>query len=327
MRLVDLTHVGDLTGTQLAQLNNGTFKLPETIGKDFAIYVDESTPFTGPTSGFTVKGFRNGDVFYNAEGRVIDDLSSIRSSNGTYNPLFNVNAQGSQTQGANLEYISSRGLSLRAFKDYKPQINVSPRVSFSFPISEDALFFAHYDILTQRPENNPTLPLDYYTLATDVGPTLNNPDLKPQRKVDMQLGFQQRLTQSSGLTISAFYSELRNLIQARNITAAYPKNYVTYVNLDYGTVKGLTLEYDLRRTKNVAFQRLVHAAIREGHVVGHHPRAPPSWRRACRTYGYRFRSTTTSATSSRAASTSASPMERDRLLSGSTSCKTRVSTS
>ena len=41
------------------------------------------------------------------------------------------------------------------------------------------------------------------------------------------------------------------MIQMYRYTGAYPKDYTSYSNLDFGTVKGLTASYDLRRTKNV----------------------------------------------------------------------------
>ena len=40
------------------------------------------------------------------------------------------------------------------FKDYDPQLNLMPRLAFSFPISESAGFFAHYDVLVERPNSN-----------------------------------------------------------------------------------------------------------------------------------------------------------------------------
>ncbi len=239
--LVDLTRVGDLNLDDYRTSDGQPVELPSTIGPDYKVFVNG-------VGGNIITGYRNGDILYTPDGQVTQDINQIRS-NGQVTPLFDPNAQG--------VYDPGRKLSLNAFRDYKPQINVMPRVSFSFPISEDALFFAHYDILTQRPENNPVLPLDYYLLSGSVfgsaENTINNPDLKPQRKIDMQLGFQQRLTQSSGLTLSAFYSELRDLIQYRPVFGAYPNDYITFANLDFGTVKGLTLEYDLRRTKNIAF--------------------------------------------------------------------------
>lgn len=41
-----------------------------------------------------------------------------------------------------------------SFEDYKPQINWMPRLAFSFPISDEANFFANYDVLVQRPPGN-----------------------------------------------------------------------------------------------------------------------------------------------------------------------------
>jgi outer membrane receptor protein involved in Fe transport len=125
-----------------------------------------------------------------------------------------------------------------------------PRISFSFPISDEALFFAHYDILTQRPfDNIRFIPSQYlfYTATT----TFNNPDLKPKKTIDYELGFTQKLTNTSSLSISAYYKEIRNLVQYSRYAGAYPKDYFTFKNIDFGTVKGLTLTYDLRRTKNV----------------------------------------------------------------------------
>jgi len=41
------------------------------------------------------------------------------------------------------------------------------------------------------------------------------------------------------------------MIQMYRLNGAYPKPYTSYSNLDFGTTKGLTAEYDLRRTKNI----------------------------------------------------------------------------
>jgi hypothetical protein len=46
------------------------------------------------------------------------------------------------------------GTSMQYFQDYEPQIVVMPRVAFSFSITDQAQFFAHYDVLTQRPSSN-----------------------------------------------------------------------------------------------------------------------------------------------------------------------------
>jgi hypothetical protein len=75
--------------------------------------------------------------------------------------------------------------------------------------------------------------------------------LKPETTIDYELGFQQVLTKTSSIKISAYYREQRNQVQLVNMFDAYPKSYKTYGNRDFGTVKGLTIAYDLRRTGNL----------------------------------------------------------------------------
>jgi hypothetical protein len=41
------------------------------------------------------------------------------------------------------------------------------------------------------------------------------------------------------------------MIQQTVLYGAYPINYTSYANIDFGTVKGFTVAYDLRRTNNV----------------------------------------------------------------------------
>ena len=70
-----------------------------------------------------------------------------------------------------------------------------PRIDFSFPISDEALFFAHYDVLTQRPPSfSQFSPTNYLFFETVAGSAINNPDLKPEQTTDYELGFKQALT-------------------------------------------------------------------------------------------------------------------------------------
>ena len=222
--------VGDLSGDLLNQLQDGTV-IPGNIGDDFAVYVDA---LESPTS---IVGYRDGDTWFNAAGTEIND-PDILAVNEVYPAPWLVN-------GPDAELTSS------AFRDYKPQINVMPRVAFSFNISDEAVFFAHYDILTQRPtSNNRFSPIDYFFIESRDN-LISNPDLRPEKTIDYELGFQQVLSKTSSLKISAFYKEMRDMIQVRNFTGAYPRPYKAYGNLDFGTVKGLTIGYDLRRTGNI----------------------------------------------------------------------------
>jgi outer membrane receptor protein involved in Fe transport len=203
---------------------------PASMGSDYVVYVDK---IKNPTK---IMGYRNKDTWYNAEGTVVVDPLILDAGNGVSPDLADKN---------NLE------LSADGFTDYEPQTSFMPRISFSFPISDEALFFAHYDVLAQRPTSAAQLnPTDYLFLATSGSPTLANPNLKPERTVDYEIGFQQKLTNASSLVISTFYREIRDQIQYFRYTAAFPKTYYSYNNIDFGTVKGLTVTYDMRRTGN-----------------------------------------------------------------------------
>ena len=71
---------------------------------------------------------------------------------------------------------------------------------------------------------------------------LNNPDLKPEKTIDYELGFAKTLSLKSALKISAFYKELRDMITKINVISAYPQQYYTFGNLDrysYGNVNKL----------------------------------------------------------------------------------------
>jgi hypothetical protein len=219
------------TAGEVSAFDNGTaISHPDNIGDDFVVYVND---VDNPTS---INGYRNGDVWYDGSGVEIADPTLIHGSKGIA-PWLQDNTLKSPTAAS--------------FEDYKPQINVMPRVAFSFPISDEASFFAHYDILTKRPTTgNRFNPIDYQFLQTR-NVIIDNPNLKPERTIDYELGFQQVLSKTSSLKISAFYKEQRDQVQLVNVFSAYPNTYRTYGNRDFGTVKGLTLAYDLRRTGNI----------------------------------------------------------------------------
>jgi outer membrane receptor protein involved in Fe transport len=203
---------------------------PASMGEDFNVYVDNAAE---PSR---IMGYRDGNKWYDAEGTVLQDPSlRLDAGNGI------------------IPYLAGdKVISNQSFADYVPQISVMPRISFSFPISDEALFYAHYDVITQRPKQNAVFnPISYLFWETEGNPTIANPDLKPEKNVNYELGFQQKLSNSSSINISAFYIESRDQIQAFRYTGAYPKTYYSYNNIDFGTVKGFTVAYDLRRTGNV----------------------------------------------------------------------------
>lgn len=224
--------------SQVQALYGGNTSRPGNIGDDYVVYVNNSAE---PTA---IVGYRNGDDWYNAQGEVVVDPSVLRQSEGIQPYLVDYQNDPSGS------LVGSK-LRQEAFEVYTPTVNVMPRIAFSFPISDEAVFFAHYDILTQRPTGFSRLDLLGYAYIENTGDILNNPNLKPTKTIDYELGFQQVLSKSSSLKLSAYYRELRDQIQVRNVAEAWPTTYRTYDNVDFGNVVGFTTTYDLRRTKNV----------------------------------------------------------------------------
>lgn len=218
-------------GSSADLLTTGDYVKPTSIGGDYVVYVND---LENPTE---VVGYRNGENWFDQNGELIIDPKSI--------------AQASTT-GQITPYLVNPEDSIPVFSDYDPETVFSPRISFSFPISDEAQFFAHYDVVTQRPPSgNRIEPIDYLYIEDRVGALINNPNLKAEKTVDFELGFAQTLNLKSSLTLSAFYRELRDMIQIVKTNYSYPVSYLTYGNIDFGTVKGMSASYDMRRSGNV----------------------------------------------------------------------------
>lgn len=214
---------------------------PESIGDDYKVYVAEE-------GSEKVIGYRDGDTWYNSTG--IATEGSLIFKGGIITPYY-------KERDVDKRKIQSKSFDPNiSFEDYTPQINIMPRIAFSFPISDDAGFFAHYDVLVQRPSGrNIMTPMDYYYFESKNNQRYNNPNLKPEKTIDYEVGFQQKITNNSALKIQAYYREMRDMIRLRPyVFVPTISKYNSFGNLDYGTVKGFSFTYDFRRKGNIEFQ-------------------------------------------------------------------------
>ena len=229
------------------------YSKPANIGDDFAVYVDDNS-----SASPTIVGYRSGNQWYDVRGNQLATGQNIAKggASGKITPYL-VDANVVDAGGAlirDADKFNADG----SFSDFKPQINIMPRLQFSFSLTDKASFFAHYDILTQRPQaGNSSFADPYQYLWFDQlsnGGTINAPNLKPEKTIDFELGFQQKVSNTSAIKISAFYREFKDQVQIIKINFTYPgtsQSYKTYGNVDFGTTKGFTFDYDLRRTGNL----------------------------------------------------------------------------
>ena len=223
--------VGELSGVTY------TGTIPAGASDDWVVYVDDPA-----SSNPTITGFRNGSTWYTADGVETSDPSDVKGSAGRPTPFRKPDAQASYQRNTP---------SIGAFEDYEPQIVAMPRIAFSFPVSDKSIFKASYDIICNRPSSNWQANYLGYLYMTQIS-SITNPNLKPEKITNYELGLQQLLTENSAITITAYYKETRNLIQLVQYAGADPNpNYYSYDNLDFKTVKGVSLSYDLRATNNI----------------------------------------------------------------------------
>ena len=220
---------------------------PSSIPSNYIVYVDNAT---APTE---IVGYRspttNGNTYvnwYTPQGVLVNSPTVLANNAGisqVYPYLENPSAP-------------KNTINPNAFTPYSPQINLMPRIAFSFPISDLASFVASYDITTQRPTygTNIGLPVQYFNWTlNNPNPFLQNPALNPQQTTSYELGYSQYLNdrKSVSLKISAFYREMRGMIDMVGVYDAYPSTYTTYGNIDNGTVKGLSADFATRRFNNI----------------------------------------------------------------------------
>lgn len=214
----------------------------DNAGDDWVPYVSY-VPDESNTTMPVIVGYRDSEgKWYDATGAEVSSPNDVSGVSGKPTPYRTVEGQNALKN--NTVYSS-------AFERYTPQIVAMPRIAFSFPIGEKSQFKASYDIIARRPSSGWEASYLSYLYMTQIS-SITNPNLKPERITNYELGFQQALNQSSAISASAYYKETRDLIQLVQYAGADPNpNYYSYDNKDFRTIKGVTLAYDLRQTKNI----------------------------------------------------------------------------
>ncbi len=131
---------------------------------------------------------------------------------------------------------------------------VSPRLGFSFPVSDRTVFHLHYGKFLQAPALN-----QLYTgrrvqgVSFEGGNFIPNPvgyDLDPVRTTQYEIGFTQQISDYASFDITGYYKDIRGQIQVvrQNVTSSSEAAaYNTLANGDFATTKGVELSVRLRR--------------------------------------------------------------------------------
>jgi outer membrane receptor protein involved in Fe transport len=141
------------------------------------------------------------------------------------------------------------------FMEAATYTEVSPRIGFAFPVTDRTVFHLQYGKYVQPPPYNQTY-ITWHNLAANLTQgnytTSENPSLEPVKTTSYEVGFEQQLGMNASIDITAFYKEVRDQIQLRNLQGATPTVYASFVNGDFGNTKGFSFDFHLRRTNRVS---------------------------------------------------------------------------
>ena len=131
----------------------------------------------------------------------------------------------------------------------------SPRLGFSFPVADKSVFHASYGRFMQMGRLNDLyespMTAGFY-FSTGYAAQHPNPNLRPERTTEYEVGFRQQVGEEASFDISFFYKDTKDLHVVRTIYPPDGTSYFMTFNGDFGTSKGLTLNFMLRRTNRIS---------------------------------------------------------------------------
>jgi hypothetical protein len=154
---------------------------------------------------------------------------------------------------------------------------ILPRVSFSFPVTAATVFYAQYGKYAQMPSLN-NLYVGNVFLSRTVSPASRGNAyltpvgflMTPERTTQYEMGIRQLLSDNFAFTLSGFYKDTRDQLQVRNVVNDQGVAlYRSYLNVDFGTTKGIELTLELRRTNRLSAR--VNYTLSDARGTGSNP--------------------------------------------------------
>jgi outer membrane receptor for ferrienterochelin and colicin len=159
-------------------------------------------------------------------------------------------------------------------KKVNPKIALSPRLGFSFPITDRGIMHFSYGHFNQIPQfqylyTDPDFKVNSGSTISNL--LMGNADLEPQKTVMYEIGLQQQFSDVISLDVTLFYRDVRGWVGTsplidlmRSETMQTGAGYSKYVNRDYENVKGVTLKLEKRFSDNYSFRADYTFQVAEG---------------------------------------------------------------
>jgi outer membrane receptor protein involved in Fe transport len=136
------------------------------------------------------------------------------------------------------------------FMGHRWKGRLSPRLGISHPISDNQMLYFSYGQFSKRPKPQFVYAKLSPSAAQSSFQKFGNPDLNPETTVAYELGIQTQFSNNDVLSVTAYYKDIFDYASTKSakITSARlsSTNYITYVNQDYATSRGIEAEYRKR---------------------------------------------------------------------------------
>ncbi len=149
---------------------------------------------------------------------------------------------------------------IRMIKDPKKAPNhwyVSPRIGVSHPISDRDVLHFTYGHYFQIP---PFYQILSNYVFSGAFPIVGNADIDPEKTISYEVGLKHAFTNDLILDITAFYKDIKDWSRLKQFTYGVSgANYSTYVNEDWGSVRGI--EFNFTKRPGGAFLPFFHFSV------------------------------------------------------------------
>lgn len=132
---------------------------------------------------------------------------------------------------------------------------LSPRLGISFPISDVTQMHINYGKFFQRPDlANLYIGYDFMEARIGAGSfyAFSSPNLEPEKITQYEIGFTRQLGEYTAVNFTTYYKDVQDLSQITTQAPAHPYQYDFYGNIDFGTIKGVDISFDMRRNNNIS---------------------------------------------------------------------------
>jgi outer membrane receptor protein involved in Fe transport len=217
-----------------------------------SFYVQDNISFYGINVNVGIRY----DYLY--PGRQIFDEGFVRqweAATGLRGPYYDENGNGRQDGDEELKwaYVDDHDL-LHINKQsggstllyYLTHGGFSPRVAIGYPITERTVFYFNYGHFLQFPDRDQYF-RDPFTLVPDNW--IGNPDLKPQRTIQYEAGFDHQFLEDMAVSVRGFYKDIKDYATLAPTGRGNVPVYV-YVNLDYASARGFDATLTKAFTRN-----------------------------------------------------------------------------